>query len=219
MNNFPSQNSIIDAVLEGIQNAQDSFRFWTNQRLSLYYAPRKMLTMNIAQSIAKLSNPPEIFLDATIADILRCSLKDRKSYIEFMKKRDLEQSDFAITLDKRFEHKNHEDSISKVVISVRNLMINSRGEHLNKIEQLCKMLHRDEEYSYSSLDYGLFCFYSEISSNARKKLDKRIPQIIEKMENIVSLYPKLKSSYKILDIVDTKEGGQWSAGCFIIETT
>lgn len=217
MSNFPKQEDIINRVLKGILNAKESFSFWTNTRLLLSYAPQKILTLNVAQEIGKMQNAPEIFVDATVRDILRCSLEDREVYPEFMRERKIDDGEFTITLDERFEHKNHNDSISRVLISVRNAVINTKDEHINKVTNICKMLYRDEKYSKSSLDYAIFAFNADLTKDARKKLDKRIPSIIEKFDLIVNQYPNLNSFYKGLDIVVEDNKDEWTVGCYVIE--
>ena len=64
----------------------------------------------------------------------------------------------SITLDERIPHNNHNDSISRVIISVKNNVINTKKEYLDEIDRICKMIQRDEEYKESSLDYGVFAF-------------------------------------------------------------
>lgn len=217
MSDFPSQKSVTNAILNGILKAEENFRLWTNQRLSLYYAPQKILTMYVAQELYNIKNPPEIFIDASTSDILRCSLQNRDDYVKFIKDRQLQDLPFTITLDERFTHENHNDSVSKVIISVRNSVINTKVEHIQRVEQICKMLYLDEKFSASSLEYGIFAFYSEISKNARIKLDKRMPQIIDKFDHILTQYPNLSSKFINLPICTKDDGEEWMIGCYIIE--
>lgn len=214
---FPSQSRIIDTILQGILHARESFYFWTNHRLSLSYAHEKIVTMYVAQEIGKMRHAPEVFMDSDIRDILRCSLKDRDSYPDFMRKRGIKDGIFTIVLDERFEHKNDNDSISKVLISVRNAVINSKKEHLEKVDTICKMLYLDDEFSSSSLDYCIFAFYSEISSSARKKLDTRFKEITKKFDDIVKKYPNLTSSFYSLPVTKEENKEEWSAGTYVIK--
>lgn len=217
MNNFPTQDLIINAILNGIVKAKNNFLFWTNDRLSLSYGPHKIVTIHVAQEIAEIENPPEIFINATVTDILRCSLPKRDQFLEFMNKRSLSEGTFSITLDERFKHENDNDSISRVIISVKNNVINSKAEYLDEIDRICKMINRDDEYKVSNLDYGVFAFYSDLSEEARKKLDKRIPELIKKFDKVVAKYDHLKATFKGGDINKTKNNDEWSMGCYIIE--
>lgn len=216
MTKFPSQKNVVDSILGGIVKAKNNFLFWTNDRLSLSYGPHKIVTIHIAQELALLEDTPEIFINATITDILRCSLKDRESYFSFMKDRDLKDGSLSITLDERFEHKNDNDSISKVIISVQSNVINAKTEYLSEIDTMCKMLNTDNAYKESTLDYGVFAFYSDISNDARKKLDKRIPELVKNFDKVVAKYANLKASFKGGDINKTAEG-EWSIGSYVIE--
>jgi len=216
MTKFPSQDIIVQATLNGIVSAAKNFLFWTNGRLSLSNGPEKIITIQVANSIATLHNSPEIFIDATVADILRCSLKQRDKYSEFMKKSNLKQGTFSITLDERFEHENDDDSISRVIVSIFNGVINAKLEYSNEIERICKMLDRTH-FSESSLDYGIFAFYADVSSNARKKLDKRVVEIVRSFDVVVSKFPTLKSKFVDSEIVNEKDGSQWCVGCYVIE--
>ena len=77
---FPSQERVLQALLQGIQNAEKNFLFWTNHRLSLSSGPHKIISIHVAQELSLIENAPEVFIDATVADILRCSLPDRKAF-------------------------------------------------------------------------------------------------------------------------------------------
>lgn len=217
MNKFPTQSRITDTILQGILHARKSFYFWTNSRLSLSYAHEKILTMYVAQEIGNMKNAPEVFMDSDVRDILRCSLENRDSYPDFMRKRGIKDGIFTIVLDERFEHQNDNDSISRVLVSVRNNVINSKSEHLEKIDTICRILYLDDEFSKSSLDYCVFAFYSEISSNARKKLDTRLKEITQKFDEIVKQYPNLTSSLYSLPITKEESKEEWSAGTYVIK--
>jgi len=218
MHKFPSQEQIVDSVLTGITTAKNNYSFWTADDLYLSYAPPKFLTIHVSQEIAKLENPPEIFIDATIADILRCSLPKRDAFKWFMSEHNIAQDVICLTLDERFEHKSDNDSISRVIMSIRNGVRNAQEEYKHDIEVMCKMLQRQNS-NESTLDYGLFAFYLDISSTARKKSEKRIEEIIEAFDEIVHSYKNLKSSFKGGDINKIENIGEWCVGCYVIEPT
>lgn len=216
MTSFPAQDEIIAATLRAISKAEESFRFWTNDRLNLSFGPQKIITIYVAQEIAMLENAPEIFIDATVSDILRCSLDDRDGYVEHMRTHKLTQGTFSVTLDERFSHASHNDSISKVIIAVKNNVINAKPEHSYEIERICKMLDRDA-CAKTTLEYGVFAFYSNLSHNARKGLDKRIPELLDSFDLVVKKYTNLKSSFKGGTIKRNEERGQWCSGMYIVE--
>lgn len=218
MYKFPKQEDIVDAVLNGILTAKKNFSTWTADELYLSYAPAKFLTIHVSQEIAKLQNPPEIFIDATIADILRCSLPKRDGFREFMKKHYLMQDVICLTLDERFEHKSDNDSISRVILSIKNGVRNVQEEYKNDVDVICKMINREKKED-STLDYGIFAFYLDISNTARKKSEKRLEELLEAFDKIVSSYPHLKSSFKGGDINKIENIGEWCIGCYIIEPT
>jgi len=218
VNNFTNQNDIIEAILNGMEKARKNFLHWTNDRLFLSYAPEKMLSIHIAQEIANIKNPPEIFIDATVSDILRCSLKDRKAFLNYMHKNGIKEGVFDITLDERFEHKNNNDSISRVIISVKNGIRSIKEEQLNEIERICKMLD-PKNTENSSLDYGVFAFYTDLPFDARKKLDKRIPLFIKSFNAIVEKFPNLKAQYKDRGIKQLDGVGEWVLSTYTITKT
>jgi len=218
MNKFPPQNEIIDSILKGMVTAKTNYTFWTADELYLSYAPPKFLTIHVSQEIAKLENSPEIFIDATIADILRCSLPKRDSFRWFMSENNITQDVICLTLDERFEHKSDNDSISKVIMSIRNGVRNAQDEYKHDIDLMCKMLSRDKKEE-STLDYGVFAFYLDISNTARKKSDRRIEEIIESFDKIVASHKNLKSSFKGGDINIIENIGEWCVGCYVIEPT
>ncbi len=212
MTKFPDQKQIVSAVLSGMTKSVQNFLNWTNDRLFLSHGPDKIISIHIAQEIAAMRNAPEIFIDATIGDILRCSLPDRNAYTTYMKNRKLKQGTFSITLDERFEHQDNEDSISKVIISVKNGVRNSKLEYLDNIEVICKMLD-----CKTSLEYGLFSFYSDLSQNARKKLEKRIPDLIKSFNVVIKKFPSLKSNFVSSKIHKIEGSGEWLVGCYIVQ--
>lgn len=218
MHNFPTQESIIEAVQKGIISAKENFTFWTADELYLSYAPPKFLTIHISQEIAKLKNAPEIFIDATIADVLRCSLPKRDAFRDFMKEHDLSQDTICLTLDERFEHKSDNDSVSRVIMSIKNGVRNSRDEYKYEVDKMCKMLSRQNKED-STLDYGVFAFYLDISNSARKKANRRIEEITESFDEIVSSYRNLDSRFEGGNINSIKNIGEWCVGCYIIEPT
>ena len=218
MNKFPKQEEIIESVINGIKNAKANFTYWTSDELYLSYAPQKFLSIHVSQEIAKLKNAPEIFIDATIADILRCSLPKRDAFRDFMKEKYLTQDIMCLTLDERIVHKTDNDSISRVIMSIKNGVRNVQEEYKNEIDKMCKMLERDKRED-STLDYGVFAFYLDISNSARKKSQQRLDEIIQSFDKIVSNYKNLKSSFKGGDINKIDNIGEWCVGCYIIEPT
>ncbi|MGB5867341.1 MAG: hypothetical protein WBG69_05650 [Arcobacteraceae bacterium] len=218
MYTFPSQSEVIDSVLNGLITAKKNFSFWTADELYLSYAPEKFLAIHVGQEIAKIENAPEIFIDATISDILRCSLPKRDAFKDFMKKRYLMQDVISLTLDERFPHKTDNDSVSRVIMAIKNGVRNVQEEYKNDVETLCKMLDREHK-DESTLDYGVFAFYLDISNTARKKSEKRVEEIIESFDKIVSGFSNLKSTFKGGDINKIDNIGEWCVGCYIIEPT
>ncbi len=218
MSIFPIKDDVVNAVITGIENAKRNYTFWTSDELYLSYAPPKFLTIHVAQEIGKLSNAPEIFIDATISDILRCSLPNRTDYKEFMRKNYIMDRLLCLTLDERFTHKSDNDSVSRVIMSLKNGVRNVQEEYKNDVELMCKMLQRDEK-SDSTLDYGIFAFYLDISSSARKNAQDRLDNIIESFDSIVASHKNLKSSFKGGNIKKIEKVGEWCIGCYVIEHT
>ena len=216
MTDFPSQETIVATILKGITKAKENFLFWTNERLFLSYGPQKIITIHIAQALGEMKNAPEVFIDATVADILRCSLPDRKAYTQYMQNNALAQGVFNITLDERFPHKNDNDSVSRVIVTVKNGVRGAKPEFSNEIERLCKMLDRDASQE-TTLDFGVFAFYADLSDGARKKLDKRLPEILASFDVVVKRFPSLKAHYKETGIQKVEGVGEWCALCYVIE--
>jgi hypothetical protein len=218
MNIFPTQDEVINAVITGIETDKKNYTFWTADELYLSYAPPKFLSIHVAQEIAKLQNAPELFIDATIADILRCSLPNRTDFKDFMKKKYIMDRYLCLTLDERFKHKSDNDSVSKVIMCLKNGVRNVQEEYRNDVDVMCKMLERENKND-STLDYAIFAFYLDISSSARKDAKERLKNIIEAFDNIVYSYKNLKSSFKGGKINKIEKVGEWCIGCYIIEHT
>lgn len=216
MSNFPKTDTIVQSILDGILEAKTNHTFWTADELYLSYMPENFITIHVAQHIARLQNPPEIFIDYNISEILRCSLPKRDMFKEFMAKRGLSQESISITLDERMRHTSDNDSISKAIIVIKNGVRNAKDEYKNDIHKLCKMLQREKKED-STLDFGAFAFYLDISSSARKKTQQRIDEIVKCFDEIVKGYTNLKSTFKGGDINTVKNIGEWCVGCYVIE--
>jgi hypothetical protein len=78
------------------------------------------------------------------------------------------------------------------------------------------MLDRDA-CAKSSLDYGIFAFYSDLSTTARKKLEKRLPEIIRSFDVVVKKFPSLQGRFEGGEIQKIADSGEWCAGCYVIE--
>jgi hypothetical protein len=218
MSIFPIKDDVVNAVITGIENAKRNYTFWTSDDLYLSYAPAKFLSIHVAQEVAKLANAPELFIDATISDILRCSLPNRTDFKDFMKKNYIIDRPLCLTLDERFPHKSDNDSVSKVIMCLKNGVRNVQEEYKNDVEVMCKMLQRNKKED-STLDYGIFAFYLDISSSARKNAQERLENIIEAFDAIVVSHKNLKSSFKGGNIKKIDKVGEWCIGCYVIEHT
>jgi len=216
VNRFPLKEQIIDSVLTGITTAQSNYNSWIAHELYLSYAPAKFLSIHVAQEIAKIRDLPEIFIDASIEDILKSSLAKRDDYRKFMSKNNISQDLISITLDERFEHQNDEDCVSRAIITLRNGVKTAKKEYKQDIDLLCKLLSKQQKQD-STLDYGIFGFYLDISNTSKIKAAKRIEQIINSFDNIVDSHKNLKSNFKGGDIHKIKNIGEWCVGCYIIE--
>ena len=133
-----------------------------------------------------------------------------------MKQRYLTQDVLCLTLDERFEHKSDNDSISRVIMSLKNGVRNVKEEYKYEIEKICKMLYRTS-LEDSTLDYGIFAFYLDISSSARKKSEQRIKEIIESFDKIVNSFENLQSRLEGGKINIIPNIGEWAVCCYIIE--
>jgi hypothetical protein len=216
MKYFPSMNNIVQAIENGIINAKNNYTFWTANKIQLLDADDNFLTIHVAQEISKLQNSPEIFMYANISDILKCSLNTREEYKYFMKKHLLAQDTLSLTLDKRFIHETNNDSVSVGVINIKNNVLNTKEEYTNDIEQLCKILQRKNKNN-STLNFAIFAFYLEISSNARIDANQRVENINKSFDKVVMKYSNLKSNFKGGDVNTIKNQGEWCVGCYVIE--
>lgn len=216
MNTIPSKDLIIKAVMTGIKTAKNNFEDWTGEKLFLSYAPDNFISMHVAQEIAKLDYKPEIFINASIADTLKCALPSRNDYKDFMRSKNINDKLFCITLDERFDHETNQDSIAKVIMSTKSGVRNVKDEYINDIEVMCKVLDY-ENINDSSLDYAIFAFYLDISNTARIRAKKRIEEIVSSFDEIVSSYKKLNSTFIGGDVNTIENIGEWSIGLYVIE--
>ncbi len=213
---FPKQNDVVCAILKGIKTARCNFANWTAQELFLTESITKFFTIHISQEIAKIKNSPKIFMDVTVADILKCSLSKRNNFKKFMEKENMKNDSFSLTLDERFDNRNNDDSISRVIISVNHICGNTKSEFENSINMMCKMIDRKNQKD-SSLDYGVFALYLDVSNTARKKSESRLKEILNLFDKIVLEKQNLKSYYKGISINKIENVGEWCMGCYVVE--
>ena len=216
MNNFPSKDLVLKSIKTGLENAKNNFTHWTSDELALSFAPPKFLTIHISQELAKLEFPPEIYIDASVSDILRCSLPNRDDYKTFMKNKGLSQDIVHLTLDERFSHQNDNDSVSRVIMTVQNGIRNVQDEYTKEIDKMCKMIDRTKKED-STLDYAVFTFYMDISNRARKKSARRLNEIIDSFDEVVQKYKTLESNFEGGDVTIVENTGEWCFGYYIIE--
>ena len=133
-----------------------------------------------------------------------------------MDKNSIKEGVFSITLDERFKHKNNNDSISRVIISIKNGIRDTKKIYINEIEKICKMLDSPKAEN-STLDYGVLAFYSDLPNSARKKLNIRIPQIIKSFDEIVQKFPDLKANFQDNGIQNIQDIGEWVVGVYTIQ--
>ena len=216
MNVIPEKEVIIEAVINGINTAKNNFAEWTGEKLFLSYAPANFISMHIAQEINKLENKPEIFINASIADTLKCALPSRNDYKNFMKNNNINDRLFCINLDDRFDHETNQDSIARVIMSTKNGVRNVKDEYINDIEVMAKVLNYKDKKD-SSLDYAIFAFYLDISNSARIKAKKRIEEIVSSFDEIVSSYKYINSTFIGGEVNNIENIGEWSIGLYLIE--
>lgn len=127
------------------------------------------------------------------------------------------QDSISITLDERFEHENEDDSISRVIITLKNGVKSPKKEYLNDIELLCKLLSKKYKLD-STLEYGVFAFYIDISNTSNIKIKKRLEQISNAFDSIVESHVNLKSCFTSTTINEIDNIGEWCVGCYTIES-
>ncbi|NQY53198.1 MAG: hypothetical protein HRT42_06445 [Campylobacteraceae bacterium] len=214
MSAFPKQEKIVSSILYGIELAKNNYTQWTLQELFLSDISDNFLTIHICQEIAKLKNQTEIFIDLSISDILKSSLNKKDLYNEFMKKNKIKNSTFSITLDDKTKNKN---SVSRVIISVNAILNNSMSSHLNELNTMCKMIQKSK-INDSSLKYGIFAFYFDVSLKARIKCKNKIENILQNFDDLISSKNNLKSFSKVKDIVEIKNVGEYCFGIYLVQS-
>ena len=213
---FPKQDKIVNAVFDGMKIAKENFTYWTKQDLLLQESTENFFTIHICQEISKLNNAPEIFIDAKMSDVLKCSLNTKDSYKEFMSKNDIKNVAYSITLDERIKHTKNNKAVSKAIIDINSNFTKLNNYHIETLNTMCKVLQRDNKDD-SSLEFAIFAFYLDVSFKARKKIQVRLDEIIGYFDSFISTKDNLSSYLKLSEIKQVKNEGEWCIGCYVIE--
>lgn len=209
---FPQKEQIVDAVLEGVVNAQKDFFKWTNQQVWVSLAPEYMLNIYIGQALAKLNPMPQIWFEIGIEDLAISSQlekKDKEKLYKEIQRNDYKREKIDIVLD------DFHESIPKAIIEVKN-GISEIGDHIKKdIIRVCQALQHAP-----NLQFGLFTAFANINKNI--SITERLNDMLNDMYKIKAKNLDIEKyfliSLKTTEIV-TQDSDGWScaAACFIIE--
>ncbi|MGE0739516.1 hypothetical protein [Sulfurimonas sp.] len=187
---FPEKN-VIDAVLNGIENAHKKFYLWTNKKAWLSMAPEYMLNICIAEQISKLEKKPEIWFEVSVAQYISTKNVDRDGRID-------------IVLDDTNTGK------SCVMIEVKN-KIDKYTDPLNDdIVRICQLLEYNKEF-----EYGLIAFFANFSS--KKNINNLLQEIKQSAQKVINI-KKIHFDEHFKEI-DKDEADGWSAAavCFVFK--
>ena len=91
------------------------------------------------------------------------------------------------------------------------------SSHLNELNTMCKMIQKSK-INDSSLKYGIFAFYFDVSSKARIKCKNKIEDILQNFDDLISSKNNLKSFSKVKDIVEIKNVGEYCFGIYLVQS-
>lgn len=190
MEKFPEKN-VIEAVLNGIENAHKKFYSWTNKKAWLSMAPEYMINICIAEQISKLEKKPEIWFEVPVAQYISTKKVDRDGRID-------------IVLD------DTDTGKSCVMIEVKNKIDKYTAPLNDDIVRICQLLEYNKE-----LEYGLIaCFVNFSSKKNINNLLQEIKQSAKKEINIKKIH--FNEHFKEIDR-DEVDGWTANAVCFILK--
>lgn len=141
---------IIESALEGIEHAHKDYQEWSGGWW-LWNAPEYLLTTYAAKSIASLSGPKFVTLEHSVAETVDAAGARRRGRLP-EKMRSNGRADITVWWG---------NDTPRAVIEVKN-RVHEIGRCIEDLDRLTKIQKRSDG---SSLQFGLFSFYTEIAGN------------------------------------------------------
>ena len=200
-----SRQAIVDAVLDGIEEAQKDYERWSAGEW-VSNAAEYILSTYIAQSIMAIEGPIYITIEAKPRQVL----KDANATTKGRLSRDL-RPDGRIDLLLWWGTKN----APRAAIEVKNNVFDYSSQCKPDIKRIKSILLRESKKS--SLKFGVFAFYSWDDNGDRMSAKEKLESRFERLENLIRR--ELGTSFRTEfynRINDDHEESAWAAACFLL---
>ncbi|BDQ38769.1 hypothetical protein SYK_31290 [Pseudodesulfovibrio nedwellii] len=205
MSRAVSREKVAEAVLAGIETAQENYCKWTGGEW-LGWAPEYMMTTYIAASLSELS-PIYLTMESNVKDILDSARAIGRGQLP----KDIRhngRSDIVIY---------YGDGDPRAIVEVKNRVYGYSETCRNDLKRISSMLNRKS--GSSSLDFGIFTFFtsSTTSPAGKNKAKERVEMTLNRFkENVMEDYGYNFNVNMHRLPITTEENDAWSACCFII---
>lgn len=206
MSNAISIDKIIESTLDGIDESMEVYQKWSGGEW-LWNAPEYLITVKIAENIAKINGSKYITLEDNVDYILDISnAKDKgKGQVSDLA-RGNGRSDIVLWWA---------SGIPRAIIEVKNAVfrLDKIAQDIDRIQEVLKSQQLD-----SSLQFGLIAFYIDRgykTGNAKENIQKRIYKIYNEIKE---RYPDMscKLAFREKEIIRNNNDA-WSSVVFLFK--
>jgi hypothetical protein len=198
-----SINKIITAVLKGIELSQKKYEAWSGGWW-LWAAPEYLITVNVAENIAKLAGSKYITLEESSRDAIEdAGAKGRGRLPRTIR----EHGRVDIVLWWASE-------TPRAIIEIKN-QIYTNAQYIKDVERIKEFLKRNSQSS--TLQFGLLAFYDSADEDIHKNADEKITAHVERIyQNSTLLLGEKFKIQKFLTKIHSDEESAWAGVCFLI---
>lgn len=199
-----SINNVIKATLNGIDESMKDYQDWSGGEW-LWNAPEYLITVKIAENLAKIKGSKYITLEDNVDYVLNLAGQKNKGAISD-KTRANGRSDIVLWWG---------DGTPRAIIEVKNSVFRLKqiAKDIDRIREVLK-----KKKKKSTIKFGLIAFYIDRNyktGEAKKKIEKKIykirEEILEAYKDLsCDLYSPKKDIYK-----DDKDA--WSSVVFLLK--
>jgi hypothetical protein len=202
-----SQERITEAILDGICNAEKAYEKWSGGEI-LAYTAEHVLYGFLAKSIMKIPGSKYIEIEPRCKVIIEAACGKRRG-----------------RLPKAARPEGHidmllwwADNTPRAVIEIKNNVYNYSGQCDTDIKRIVKML----SMSNTTLQFGIFAFYSSADGGKRKKaktkLENRFNSIQSRINDAYGKNFKVSGSQKIVNYTNIDNNiSAWSGSCIVMK--
>jgi len=196
------QDVIIEAVLDGIEEAEKTYEQWSGGA-SLAFTAEHLINAFIAKSIMKVSGAKFITVEQSCKGAIEAACGKRKGRLAHAT-RSGGRIDLLLWWAK---------DLPRAAIEIKNNVYSYEGQCAADIDRIAKLLLIGTE---NSLQFGLFVFYSSVADGkiktAKQKLENRYRTILSRAQSAWGQSLRIEGTNRVHEYGD----GAWVDACVVL---